>query len=176
MAQRILAIPLLLIGQAVASVYFAELSKSQRRGEVPPLALFRKTSVRLAAISVLGALILILVGPWSFPQVFGEGWTDSGLMAQALAPAIAAQFITAPIAQTLIVYRKFGTILLWDVARLFTSVATVAIASHLGASAVVAVWLYAASAVLMYLCSWYLSYRAISTAHSEFEDARPPQP
>lgn len=165
--QRILSLPVALIGQAVAQVYLGELSHAQRGGGDRQARLFRAASVRLAAVGVAGALVLMVSAPALFPWMFGEPWRESGMMAQALAVSLALQLLASPLSLTLVVYERTGTQLAWDVGRLVLVTCSVLGASAAGAGVIACVWALSGSSAAAYALSWWLSRRLVTS---------PPQP
>lgn len=164
MSQRVLALPITLIGTAVAQVYLAELASIVRTDPVRCRRLFMRASVALAACAGLLAVILLLAGPTVFPLVFGEQWAMSGRYAQALAVALAGQLVAVPLSQTLIALERQGMQLAWDVLRVLVVVGAIWVPSRLGASALQAVWILAAASAVMYVVSWAMNFSAVHRA------------
>ncbi len=159
--QRILALPLTLIGQAVAQVYLSELAKTRRDATAREQRLFSMATRRLAVVGGAGALFLLATGPELFRVVFGANWVTSGELAQALAISLAAQFVASPLSQTLIVFERTGTQLTWDVSRLAAVTAAVLVPWSLGFGLVPCVWSLSLVSAAMYGVSWWLSRRAL---------------
>lgn len=163
--QRMLALPITLVGQAVAQVYLSELAQSRRRGGGGrQLALFRAASARLMIVGGAGALCLILLARPVFPLVFGEAWRESGAMAQALAVSLALQFVASPLSQTLIVYERTVLQFVWDTSRLLLATAAVVVPASVGTSPLATVWCLSIVSALCYAWSWILSSRTIRRA------------
>jgi len=162
--QRILAIPLALVGQAVAQVYMSELAQARRIGSQRQYQLFRVASVRLAILGAVGSVVLLVLARPLFPLIFGEPWSESGAMAQALAVSLALQFVASPLSQTLIVYERTGLQLGWDTARLILVAAAIAVPSALGAGPLTAVWSMSIASALCYAASWLLSRHTLTQA------------
>lgn len=162
--QRILALPVALVGQAVAQVYMSELAQDRRIGSRRQYQLFRVASRRLAMFGMAGAVALLLLARPLFPMVFGQPWSNSGAMAQALALSLAVQFVASPLSQTLIVYEKTGLQLAWDTSRLVLVSAAIVVPSALGAGPLTAVWSMSIASALCYIASWLLSRRTLVQA------------
>jgi len=159
--QRVLALPVTLIGQATAQVYLSELARNHRERSGRQGPLFRVASARLALVGgVLGILLLLLAAPL-FPVVFGEAWRTSGLMAQALAISLALQLVASPLSQTLIVFERTGTQLAWDVTRLVTVSTSVYLSSALGLDVTQAIWVLSITSAACYAVLWLLSQRTL---------------
>ena len=161
LTQRVLGLPMTLIGQAAAQIYLAELAAHQRTEPERGVALFAVASKRLAIVGAAVAAPVMLLGPWAFPFVFGKQWSASGEMAQAMAIALAAQLVASTLSRTLIVLEKTLTQLAWDVLRFAMNCGAVFLAALAGSSALLCVWLLAASTTVTYALSWELSRRAV---------------
>ncbi|MBQ1047991.1 oligosaccharide flippase family protein [Micromonospora sp. C51] len=162
LAQRMLALPVALIGMAIAQVYLAEISKAARTGSGNARALFLRTSRQLGVVAGAGALLIGLGAPRVFAFVFGPEWTTSGVYAQALAVFVGAQFVGSPLSQTLIVFGRQGLQLAWDVGRTLLVAAAVTVPALVGASALTAVWAFGLTASLAYGASWLLSLHTVN--------------
>ena len=161
LTQRILALPVTLIGVAVAQVYLGELSQHVRDSRGSPLQLFDSTSKRLGLVGVVGAVLLVALAPPTFGLIFGDTWSPSGDYAQALAFGLAAQLVASPLSQTLIVLGRTGTQLTWDAARLLAVLSAIAITAMSGGGAVAAMWALGLAQLASYSVGWALSRHAI---------------
>ena len=103
MAWRMVEIPAALIGSALAQVFFQRLAVVPR-GEMVGVVL---ASVRRAALfGVLPFTLVFILSPRLFPFVFGPGWEDAGIYAQALAPWLFMNLITSPISTIFVVAER----------------------------------------------------------------------
>lgn len=160
--QRIVAVPVAIVGQAVAQVYLSELALSRRSGGARQAALFRTASARLALLGGVGGLALLLLSRPLFPLVFGSSWGPSGAMAQALAISMALQLVASPLSQTLIVYERTGWQLSWDAGRLIVVTTSALATSAVGGDALACVWAMSLASAAAYAVSWLLSRRAVT--------------
>lgn len=165
--QRILSLPVTLIGQAVAQVYLGELALGRRAGADRQVRLFRTASVRLAVLGAGGALVLLVAARPLFPLVFGDAWRQSGVMAQALAVSLALQLVATPLSQTLVVYERTGMQLAWDVGRLGLVTLSMVVVALAGGDAIACVWAFSVASAAAYVASWWLSRRVV------MDDAHP---
>lgn len=162
LTQRVLALPLMLIGQAIAQVYLGELSRDARLGGDRARALFHRTSVRLVSVALVGAVGLLLFAPTLFRLVFGPEWTTSGEYARALAVGIAAQMVSSPLSQTLIVLGRQGQQLAWDAGRLLLTAGVVVMCASFDLPAIATMWALGAALALSYFAGWWMAHRAVS--------------
>lgn len=164
LTQRVLALPVTLIGTAVAQVYLSEIARAVRSDWQWAARLFTRTSKILAGFALALLVLLLTLGPWAFSVVFGQQWSTSGRYAQALAIGLAGQLVAAPLSQTLIALERQRTQLAWDASRVLLTFVGVAAAVHLRASPLVAIWIVSLVSAGMYAASWALSYRSLSRA------------
>lgn len=171
MTQRVLTLPVTLLGVAVAQVYLSELARAVRTDPDNAVALFRRTSRRLLVIAVPVGVGMVLIGPWAFSLVFGGEWLQSGVYAQALAIGLAAQLVAVPVSSTLTVYERQTLQLSWDAGRLVLVTAAVAAAAAWGASALTTMWVLGVGLALTYVASWLLSRAVVNSARRPTHDA-----
>jgi len=161
LTQRVLSLPVMLVGTAIAQVYIAELARAARDDLARAERLFVVASQQLAAVALAAALVLMAVGPLLFGLVFGAPWKTSGAYAQALAVSLAAQLVAVPVSQTLIVFERQTTQLSWDVGRLVLITGAVSVSHILDGSALATIWTYGLSSAFAYTASWGLSLQTI---------------
>ncbi len=157
LSQRVLALPLALVGAAAAQVYLGELVSTSRGGSARPMALFMKASRRLAGVGLLIAIVLLFAGPSLFHLAFGPEWVISGQYAQALSLGLAAQLVAAPLSQTLTAFERQYLQLTWDIGRLVLITGATAICALTGGSALSSMWCLGLASCAAYAASWLLS-------------------
>ncbi len=104
LAQRVLGMPMQLLGKAIADVFFSSASEARREGTLGPLV--KGIHGKLAQIGMPPVLILVFIGPDLFEWVFGEAWRQAGVFAQWMAPMVYATFVTSPISTLTSVLEK----------------------------------------------------------------------
>ena len=161
LTQSAIALPVAVVGQAVAQVYLGELSVSLRKGRDDQRRLFDKVSVALGAVAALIFVLLVAVAPSLFPVVFGDSWANSGVYAAALAPGLAMQVLAVPTSQTLSLLGRQDLQLLWDIGRLLTSVGILAGLAVSGVGATTAVLALGLVNGLAYAVLWFLARRTV---------------
>ena len=161
MAQRVLAIPLALIGMAISQVLMGEIAARKRDGRTDLMPVFMSVTKRLTLVGVAGGLGIVVAGPLLFATFLGQQWWTSGHMARAMAVGLLVQIIAAPLSQLAIIAGKNLAQLLWDVGRLLLSVLAVFMAAWWGLSDVGAVWLLGAATTICYAASWLVSRWAV---------------
>ncbi|HJU84398.1 MAG TPA: lipopolysaccharide biosynthesis protein [Holophagaceae bacterium] len=151
LAQRIIAIPIALIGQAVAQVYMAEGAALLRDRPAELHALLKRTIRKLLLLGAPPVLLLALMGPWGFRLVFGPKWGEAGLYVRILCPMYLLQFVAFPVSQTLSILERQGLQIMWDVARLVAVVAAILIPARLALGPTWTVASFGFALALLYL-------------------------
>ena len=159
--QRVLALPVTLLGAAVAQVFVGELARAARGDPGRVRSLFVSTSRRLAIVGLIVAGPFVVLGPQLFSLVFGSAWLHSGQYAQALAVSLATQLVAAPLSPALVVFERQFAQLMWDGGRLGLTSSVVAISAATDQSALFAVWALGISSAACYVTSWLLSWQTI---------------
>lgn len=165
LTMRVLGAPVGMVADATAQ-YAAGLFGLRIRSGDPVRELLVRLVVRLAGIGAIGAVVVVVIGPMVFAQVFGPAWAVSGTYAQVLVPAFAVQVAVSPVTQVLSMLRRQGAQLLWDGSRLVLSAAAVLVPSALGASMPVVLVALASAMVLSYGAVLVLVVRAVR-AHDD---------
>lgn len=161
LTQRVLAVPVTVVGLAIAQVYLGSLARYARGEIAASRALFWKTSRNLAILGTTGGFIVALVAPWSFAMAFGPDWTQSGYIAQAMVPLFITQMIASPTSPTLIVFEKTLTQLMWDIFRLIALIVPVFACWKTGQSVLTAVVSLSIAGSVMYILLWLLCLRTL---------------
>lgn len=118
LVQRVLGLPLSVIGTSVGDAMLGRMSEQARSDPAATLPLFRRLAFVLAGIGVPGALVLALIGPELFAIVFGEPWRDAGTVAALMAPWLVAAMIVSPLSRVVLVYQAQGQKLIYDLLSL----------------------------------------------------------
>ncbi len=118
LGQRVVAVPMLLLGRSMAQVYIAEVFRLTRENPLELHGLFARTARRLILVGVVPVLGLTLTAPWTFGIVFGQQWHDAGLYMVLLAPMLLVQFVANPLSGTLEAMERQGLDAVVSVVRL----------------------------------------------------------
>ena len=161
LSHRVLTLPVALVGQAVAQVFYGELSRAAREERSALQPTFDRTTRRLLLLGIPPAVVLFTAGEWLFGFVFGDTWGEAGIYAQILAVMLLAQFVSSPLSQTLVILELQTWQVGWDVFRLVLTVGAVIGAEAEGMSPRGAVAAYGAAMTFAYVVHWLLSYIAI---------------
>jgi len=108
LAYRALALPSILIGQAVGQVYFSKATLVKNNPQ--ELAyLTERTSLALFSIAIGVFGIVLAGGPTIFGIVFGRAWIQAGIYAQILVPWYIIWLVSSPLSNIITVREWQGS-------------------------------------------------------------------
>jgi O-antigen/teichoic acid export membrane protein len=159
---RVLHLPISLIGSAIGQVFFQRASATYQGEESLSglvLSLFR----RLVAFGLFPTLLLMVVGEDLFTLVFGSQWSEAGVYAQILSPWMFFVFISSPMSTLFSILERQEAALLRDIVILVSRAATLGIGGVLGDERLT-LFLFSGSGVLVYgaLSFWILKMSNVS--------------
>lgn len=161
LVQRVLGLPLNVIGTSVGDAMLGRMSEQARSDPAAALPLFRRLAFVLAGVGVPGALVLALVGPDLFALVFGEPWRDAGTVAALMAPWLVAAMIVSPLSRVALVYQGQGQKLIYDLLSLGAVVGSILGGSAAGFDAFETIRLLAWLQALAYGVYLVVLYRMV---------------
>lgn len=162
MAQRVLALPIAVIGMAVGQVFLADFSSTVRAGR-DGHRIFVTSTLRLFAVGVLVVVGAVFLGPVLIPLLLGPQWGLAGEYIAVMSVGIAAQLIASPLSQVLIVLELLHIQIAWDLGRLIAVVGSVAVMGQLGVESMHAVLALSGITFATYAIQWLTCYVAISS-------------
>jgi O-antigen/teichoic acid export membrane protein len=163
LSQRVLAVPVALVGTSVSHVYLSRFAALVREDIDEARALFWRTSRRLGIIAGVLTVVVMAFSQWSFPLIFGAPWATSGDYGQALGIFVGAQLIGSPLSQTLVVLDRQRWQLFWDIARVGSVSFAFYLSSVAGIDSVKAIWWFSVTSAVLYGMSWLLCVMALSS-------------
>lgn len=150
LAFSMISLPMDLIGQSVAQVYYAEISRFGKENARKTYNLSISLIKKLFIIGLLPVGLLIAFAPWIFKIVFGPEWIDSGLYASILSIMILTHFISNPIANIFNVYEEQKMQLLLNIVRVVLIILVFWVSSKLAFSPIHTIGLYSLCMTLYY--------------------------
>jgi lipopolysaccharide exporter len=163
---RILSLPAIFIGQAVAQVFYP-LAAREVRDVTRSRALVSQTATALFMISFPVFTAITVIGPDLFAFVFGSEWREAGSFARYLAPWLLVQFVSSPLSTFVLAKEKQRLALLFSVyeagLRLVAMLLGIFLISPLGAVA-----LYSAAGVFISTVYIRLILRLASSSMTEW--------
>ncbi len=165
LSQRLIGLPLFVVGNSIAQVFYSEAAQRVREDPGSLRALFFGTTRKTFLLGLPIGLVA-LVGPWFFGIVFGEAWTEAGTYTQVLALAFVLQFTTSPVGN-LNIYSRNAWMLAWDAARLSLIVGGFWLAGALAWPPVACIALYGGVMSGSYMVLYGLNLLAIQRLNPE---------
>lgn len=114
LVQRVLGVPLAVIGGSVGDAFLARTSEYARATPGLALPFFRRTALALALLGLPVGVVLAVTGPELFAVVFGASWREAGAIAAAMAPWLVVTLVVSPLSRVAVVYRGQGQKLVYD--------------------------------------------------------------
>jgi len=158
LGQRVIAIPLNIVMDAVAQVYFGEASNWVRNESGSVFRRILKLTGRLALIGGLPVVLICVLAPWLFKLVFGSSWEMAGLYVRIMGFMFAVRFVITPFSQTLNILERQEVYLFWDIIRFFLVVGGLLIGRFLKVSDVGAIIIYSLTMAVSYLILGYVVF------------------
>ncbi len=175
LCDRVLGMPAILIGQAVAQVYFSEGSRACNSDPRALRSLFFRTAKRLAMVGALPFLLLGIFSPMLFSFLFGHAWREAGIYARILAMMHFVSFITWPLMPTINILERQALQLGWELSRLVLIVGSLWLAHYWGWSARSAVGVISGTMLLGYASHLLISHLIIGKRIQQFQ-LKPAEP
>lgn len=166
LVQRVLGVPLLLLGGSIGQVFFQRATEHKRStGSMKPV--FLSTLRWLATISAFSTAIFYLTLPVAFEIAFGETWRTAGELARNLLPGFAVQFVVSPLSLSNQVNRRNRLGLVGNLTALVVVISTFVIAAETGRSVSDTLLFMSSAQACYYLGFLYLIYRHVSGPRDE---------
>lgn len=148
LANRVLNLPMSLIGQAIGQVFFGNAAEAYRSGKLGPLV--SGLHAKLAHIGIPPALLLMLLGPELFSFAFGENWTQAGEFSRWMAPWLYLVFVSSPLSTLFAVTENLKQGLAFQVTLLVARIVAILIGAWMG-DLMLTVMLFAGASALCWL-------------------------
>lgn len=104
MAMKILAIPMSLIGSAIAQIYLSEASQYYKENRLYNYTVIMVS--RIAKIIILPFVILAIISPYVFGYFLGDSWSGLGSYVLIMIPWFFMQILVSPVSMALNVIEK----------------------------------------------------------------------
>ncbi|MBE0472265.1 MAG: oligosaccharide flippase family protein [Methyloprofundus sp.] len=112
LANRVLAMPMSVLGGAVGNVFFSNAASAYRQGQLSSLVL--SVHDKMAKVAMPITLTLVFFAPLLFSFVFGEDWRKAGEMVQWMAPWLYFQFVSSPLSSVFAVLNSENKTMLFQ--------------------------------------------------------------
>jgi O-antigen/teichoic acid export membrane protein len=161
LAHSLLVLPASLVSSSIGQAFLGEISKMVREESSGLRQLYLKTVKHLSLIAIPTIGVLALAAPFLIALVFGDEWTDAGLLCIPLALMVIPQFVVSP-TDRLTIYGYNHWTLIWDITRVAGVIVSFYISYHFGFPVLIALTSYATIMLIMYIINILLNLKAIS--------------
>jgi len=150
-----LGLPVGLVGGAVYSVLYPQISESVSKGNNVKEFIVKATKGMLLA-GLFPLLLVVIFGPTLFSWVFGAEWERAGIYAQWLAPWMFLQYANKPAVAAIPALRLQGGLLTYEIFSTGSKILALWLGFVLFRDDVIAIALFSVFGVISYL--WLISW------------------
>lgn len=118
LGQRVLSLPMGVIGSSIAQVFYPRAAKANREGELAKVTL--DMFERLLAIGFVPLMLIAVVAPDLFALVFGERWWTAGEYARWISLLLFFQFVSSPLSTIYYVMGRQRNLLTFNIIMFVT--------------------------------------------------------
>lgn len=154
MAERIVGLPVTVIGYAVSQVLQAEVAKLLRERKPELKKIYLRFSLGLGGIALVAGLSLGLLGPWLIPFVLGSEWATAGQVVQILAFTSAVRLVATSLSNMLVLTQHSLANFLLDVLRVTSMLAAVVLVLAFDFGLVASLWTLYSALTMTYIVTW----------------------
>ena len=158
LVNRVLGVPSALIGLSIAQVYASKAAKLSKSDPKHLMDIFLKTTRHMLYLGLAPCLLFMVFAPSFFQFMFGHAWREAGEYARYLTIMFYASFINSPVQWTLNILEHQRAQFAWDFSRVVVTIVSLALPSHFGYGARVAILSYGTAMTFMYGIHWTQSF------------------
>jgi O-antigen/teichoic acid export membrane protein len=161
LTQKVIAMPVTLIGRSVSQVFVGEVAELANSDPVALRKLFRKINLKLLLSGLGPCLLVVLFGEKFFATVFGNNWLVSGKYAQLMAFVYLLKLSSESLINHALLERQEIS-LIWGTIRLILVCSAIVTFHSLGYSDFAAVAAFSAAMLISYITNFALWNYAIN--------------
>lgn len=156
-ANTIIKLPMILVGQSITKVFYAEVTSIGKENPDRILSLSNKLFKKLAVFGFFPILLLAIFGPHIISFAFGHNWYEAGVFVRILALSIYADFIFSPTSRVYEVLERQKEKMIIDLFGLVLIIIAFSSARLFNMSPYIAILLYSLSMSLIYLVTYFVA-------------------
>lgn len=160
LSYSMLVLPISLISNSMAQVYFGEISELFRNKSDKILTLYLETTRKLFMFGAPLILIGAFISPILFPLIFGSDWKDAGMFSLPLSMMVIAQFVVSS-TDRLELYGYNHWELYWNICRTILVITGFYLAFLFSLSPVATILVYSLLMTIMYAVCYIMNIKAI---------------
>jgi O-antigen/teichoic acid export membrane protein len=173
LVQRVLALPVAVIGAAVSDAFFSRLSGYARDAPGRGRPLLLRTAAALGILGIPFAVVVVLFAPRLFALLFGADWEVAGDLAVVMVPWMMAQLIVSPVSRAVFVYGGQRQKLSFDVLAVAGAVVSLWLSARLALDLVSAVALLSVVQTICYGLYFALLLRLVPDSNTVRQSSGP---
>lgn len=159
MAEKIVGVPLALIGAAAGQILEAEMSRAIREGNRGVLRLYLRSSAMLAAVATVCVVGFAVLGGWLIPILLGQEWSIAGTSVQILALSAGIRLIASPMSKIIILHQRSLANTVLDVVRVALIACAFGVVIGAELQLDTALWLIYGALGATYVVTWFVGLR-----------------
>lgn len=158
LSQRIIRVPIMLIGSSIGQVFRQQASHDlNEHGTCRPV--FIKTLRTLVYISTIPFLVFFILAPDFFALVFGSEWRVAGDYAQIMTVLFYLQFITSPVSSMFMIAQKQNYDLYMQIYLVISVTSSFYLGYYVCGSIIASLYVFTFAYSLKYIFELIMSYR-----------------
>jgi O-antigen/teichoic acid export membrane protein len=119
LALMMLSLPITLIGASTGKAFYAEIAVIGKKRANEIFLITTRIIKKLSLLSIIPFILIVILGPWLFQNIFGDLWREAGVFARYLSIYLLAQFVYSPISEGIFnVFEKQSLVLAVEISRL----------------------------------------------------------
>lgn len=155
---RVLAMPITVISQAVADVFRQRASSTYvAKGEC--LSLYRSTIKGLSLMSILPFAVLMIFSKTLIPFIFGSSWHIAATYVIIMAPFYWVRFVASPLTFMTVIAKRQDFEMKWQIVMMIFTTIMMALGQFIFHSHYMMLVMYAFAFIVMYLIHVSFTYR-----------------
>ncbi|MFJ4166470.1 oligosaccharide flippase family protein [Microbacterium sp. NPDC089698] len=161
MAERILFIPITVVGGAIAQVLEAEVAERLRLQTGGILRVFLRLSTALASVSLLLVILVMTLAQWAVPFLLGAKWQEASILMTLLVIPVATRLVASPMSRVLMSLQHGRITLVLDVVRVALILVAALVVSHFQIGFIWAMATLYCGLGLTYVATWFVSLHVV---------------
>ena len=162
LAERVLYLPLTVVAGSVGQVFIAEGALLAREQPAELMRLFRRTTLALGLAAIGPAIAIAVAVPSLAGLVFGERWSEAGLIVAVLVPMFYVAFVMTSTGDVLYIVERQALHLVREILRFTLLGGSLLAAAALHLAPLGAVAMLSAAGCVTYLAYGLISWYAIA--------------
>lgn len=167
MAERIVAIPVTLLGLAVGTVFESELARSLRARSGGIVRRYLLTSLALAVVGLFIGAFLALMAPWGLTLLFGQNWTVAGEVAQVMSVVVMTRMVVSATRNLTQLLQRGAASIVLELARVVLAAGAASLALVSGMELIPSLWLIYSALALSDLVTWCWGFHVLRAHEKE---------